>query len=189
MFPIKFYPNRNLLFVLLLVLSSSVLASNHKIYAQPKVDDPLPMNGQQMKDKMDMNMDEVKGKMDMDGIEHSEDHQHEHKMLDVSEVTNRPEVKISIGPDRMKGWNLQIDTTNFAFTPENLNQDSNPNEGHAHIYINGKKAGRIYGEWYYLPDLPKGEVEIKVTLNSNKHEDLMYQGEIVADTLTVFNNK
>ena len=41
--------------------------------------------------------------------------------------------------DKMDGFNLIISTSNFIFSPQNVNEKNNGNEGHAHIYINGTK--------------------------------------------------
>ncbi len=88
----------------------------------------------------------------------------------------------------MKGWNLNIETTNFTFAPETVNQESSPNQGHAHLYINGEKITRIYSNWYHLPELPKGDNEIKITINTNLHEDLIYQGKVIGDRTSINNN-
>lgn len=112
---------------------------------------------------------------------------HSHKTLDISANSAIPTIKIEVYPDKMKGWNLEIKTTNFTFNPETVNQDSNPNKGHAHLYINGKKVTRIYGNWYHISELPKGENEIKVTLNTNLHEDLIYQGNVINDRVMINN--
>jgi len=56
-----------------------------------------------------------------------------------------------------------------------------PSEGHAHLYIDGKKVTRLYGEWYHIPSLSPGTHKITVTLNANSHEDLMVKGKVVSD--------
>ena len=55
-------------------------------------------------------------------------------------------------------------------------------EGHIHLYIDGKKVTRIYGNWYYLPELPPGRHEIRVGLTGNSHEMLMVQDQEIGDT-------
>lgn len=112
---------------------------------------------------------------------------HQHKTLEISANSPIPQVEIIAYSDPIKGWNLEIKTTNFNFNPELINKDSNPNEGHAHLYINGEKVTRIYSNWFYISELPKGKNEIKVTLNTNQHEDLVYQGKIIGDTMTIDN--
>lgn len=115
-------------------------------------------------------------------------HDHHHKPLDISNRTDIPSIEVKAYPDNIQGWNLEIKTVNFEFTPENLDQDSNPNQGHAHLYVNGEKMTRIYSNWYYISELPQGENQIKVTLNTDNHESLVYNGKEIND-LVVIDNK
>lgn len=96
-----------------------------------------------------------------------------------------PTVKLIVSKDRKKGWNLNIQTTNFTFAPENVNQPGNYREGHAHLYINGQKITRIYSDWYYLPALESGRDEITVSLNTNDHKTLTVRGKAISDTAIV----
>lgn len=116
---------------------------------------------------------------------HSE--HHEHKTVIISEDQPVPTISIVVHPDAVRGWNLELVVTNFAFAPEMINQENELNKGHAHLYINGEKITRIYGNWYYLPELPVGENEIKITLNTNQHEDLIYQEQIIEDVVLITN--
>lgn len=113
---------------------------------------------------------------------------HHHKSIELSENDTIPTIKIMVSPDKIEGWNLEIKTTNFVFSPENLDKDSRINEGHGHLYINGKKVTRIYGNWYHIPELPQGKNEIKVTLNTNLHEDLIYNNNVIGDEIIITNN-
>ncbi|MGY6531014.1 MAG: hypothetical protein ACXITR_13905 [Cyanobacterium sp.] len=113
--------------------------------------------------------------------------EHHHQKLDVSNHDLIPTVQIEAMKDDKKGWNLKIITENFDFAPQEINQESSINQGHGHLYINGEKVTRIYGNWYYISDLPKGENEIKITLNTNLHEDLIYQGTIIGDRTVIIN--
>lgn len=83
-----------------------------------------------------------------------------------------PTLETHITPDPASGWNLHIMTQNFAFSPERASLEHVPGEGHAHVYINGVKLGRVYSHWVHLDNLPEGEVEVKVTLNANDHRPL-----------------
>lgn len=96
-----------------------------------------------------------------------------------------PTVNLIVHPDAEKGWNLEVQATNFRFAPEKVNIDSATTEGHAHLYVNGQKITRLYGNWYYLSELPSGRNEIRVTLNTNKHEDLMHDGQMIEATAIV----
>ena len=105
---------------------------------------------------------------------------------------NPPSVKIRLEKDaHTKGaLNLFLDIENFRFTPEEVNKTSRINEGHAHLYLNGEKLTRLYAASYFMDKLPKGNLEIRVTLNTNMHEDLSHKGKLVQDTVVIedFNN-
>jgi hypothetical protein len=55
-----------------------------------------------------------------------------------------PEITMEARPDSHGGWNLHVMTKNFTFTPEKSGEGDRPNEGHGHVFVNGKKAYRIY---------------------------------------------
>ncbi|MGK7877521.1 MAG: hypothetical protein AB4426_30735 [Xenococcaceae cyanobacterium] len=107
---------------------------------------------------------------------------HEHGMIAIPEGDPVPTVDLIVHEDAVKGWNLEVQVSNFRFAPENVNKESNHSEGHAHLYINGKKITRLYGNWYYISKLEPGRNEIKVNLNANGHEALMYNGQMIEDT-------
>ena len=112
--------------------------------------------------------------------EQSNSHHH-HKTVMISENQPVPSIDLVVYEDSLKGWNLEIKLDNFEFAPEMVNENNELNKGHAHLYINGEKITRIYGNWYYLGTLPSGRNEIKVGLNTNGHESLMYQGKLIED--------
>ncbi|MEM9003552.1 MAG: hypothetical protein AAGE59_08510 [Cyanobacteria bacterium P01_F01_bin.86] len=126
---------------------------------------------------------------DADATPHGEDHgdhgsPHEdhgdhgsHGALEVPTDQPVPTVAVTVTPDPVSGWNIEVQTENWAFAPERVNQDSLVNEGHAHLYLNGEKLTRLYSDWYYLPSLPPGEHTLTVGLNANRHETLMHNGE------------
>ncbi len=116
---------------------------------------------------------------------HSGSHHHHHETVMVPENAPVPNLTLELTPDPMRGWNLQIITENFDFAPETVNQDSNVNAGHAHLYVNGEKMTRLYSNWYHIRELPSGEHTITVTLNTNRHEDIMHQGERVQASVAV----
>ncbi len=109
-------------------------------------------------------------------------HQHNHKTVMIEEGQPIPNLDLVVYEDAIKGWNLEIKLDNFQLTPQDVNSDNQLNQGHAHLFINGKKVTRIYSNWYYLETLPTGSNEIKVSLNTNSHDFLMYQGKMIEDT-------
>lgn len=114
-------------------------------------------------------------------LAHEESHSH-HGIINIPNNAAIPAVDLVIHEDTLSGWNLEIRTENFRFAPKNVNQPGDFQEGHAHLYINGKKITRLYSNWYYLGELKLGKNEIKVTLTSNDHKDLVYQGNKIEDT-------
>ena len=107
---------------------------------------------------------------------------HHHKQVEIPATQEAPKVDLIVHKDTMKGWNLEIKVDNFKFAPERINTNSALNEGHAHLFINGKKITRLYSSWYYLNNLEPGNNEISITLNTNKHEDLAIGGKVIKDT-------
>lgn len=122
--------------------------------------------------------------------EMSHDHsKHHHGLLDIEtfgENTPVPAVSFTITPDPMSGWNVLIKADNFTFTPEKVNQDASANEGHAHIFVDGFKMGRIYSEWYHLKKLTPGEHEVQITLNANDHSAWASKGVEIDAKTTIF---
>ncbi len=105
-----------------------------------------------------------------------------HEKLEVGDAPNPPTVALTIHKDPKVGWNLQVRVDNFRFAPEHASTTHVPGEGHAHLFIDGKKITRLYGEWYHIPTLGPGVHKITVTLNANSHEDLVVKGRLVSAT-------
>lgn len=110
-------------------------------------------------------------------------HSHSMKMLTEEDVI--PTVSIEANEDPVSGFNVQISVTDFSFAPQNAGVEAVDGEGHAHLYVDGVKIGRVYGEWVYVGNLEAGLHEIKVSLNSNMHETLMFNGQEIADSVVV----
>ena len=82
-------------------------------------------------------------------------HNHSDKYDQIMEIPSGqvPTVNLVVHKDTMKGYNLEVQVTNFNFAPERVNTAAIPGEGHGHIYINNQKLTRLYGSWYYLENL------------------------------------
>lgn len=85
-------------------------------------------------------------------------------------------VSLHVMQDVVNGVNLKLQVSDFSFTPENVNQVNVSNEGHAHLFIDGVKHGRVYGEWFYVGDLELGPHEFVVKLSQNDHSDHLENG-------------
>ncbi len=80
-------------------------------------------------------------------------------------------VSVDVTLDALSGLNLTIDTTGFDFSPQNIDGQHVQGEGHAHVYVDGEKIGRVYGPHYYLGHVEPGERVIRISLNANSHEE------------------
>lgn len=111
-----------------------------------------------------------------DPAHHQSDAGAEHAMMHETPLElspeEAPEIDIALTPDPKSGYNLQVITRNFTFSPTNAGKENRAGEGHAHVYVNGQKLGRLYGEWMHLDALPVGPVEIEVGLYANDHRPL-----------------
>ena len=108
--------------------------------------------------------------------------EHKHGKMEVPQGEEIPTVDVVVVKDAKKGWNLEAKVSNFQFAPEKVNTSPTPGEGHAHLFVNGKKITRLYSSWYYLENLEPGENKIKVTLNANNHADWASNGKVIEDT-------
>jgi hypothetical protein len=113
----------------------------------------------------------------LDGHDHVAGHggRHDHAAMAAIALpadVNAPTLAAQVIKDPASGWNLHVETTNFRFAPEHASTAHVAGEGHAHVYVNGKKLARIYANWYHIDHLPNGDVMIEVALNSNDHNQL-----------------
>jgi len=92
---------------------------------------------------------------------------------------------LKVTEDAKSGWNVSFDTANFTFAPENASGAHVNGEGHAHIYVDGKKLSRVYSNNYYIDHLDEGERNISVTLNTNDHRDYAVDGAVIEAAQTV----
>ncbi|MDH4168317.1 MAG: hypothetical protein OEW42_01890 [Acidimicrobiia bacterium] len=114
-----------------------------------------------------------------------EGHGHSSDPVDVSGSAPAPSVEITVTDDPESGFNLRAVPGNHTLTPENVNGKNIEGEGHMHIYVDGEKLTRLYGEWYHLPDtFGAGDHEVRVELSANDHSPLAIDGEIIEATAT-----
>ncbi|MEW8970681.1 MAG: hypothetical protein AB2411_08655 [Mesobacillus sp.] len=114
----------------------------------------------------------------------------QHDLVEIPDGYDIPALEISVTEDLSGTWLLTVDTTDFTFEPKKVGSDApSYNEGHAHIYVNGEKVNRLYGPFYNLDTLKKGENEIMVTLNSNNHGVLAYRGKPISSRVVVNSGK
>lgn len=112
---------------------------------------------------------------------------HQHPPREVSPDLPLPGVTHLMFPDAVDGYNVQILTRNFTFTPAAINRAPEDNEGHAHIYVNGVKIARVYSTWYHLSGalLRPGDNDVSVTLNANDHSEWAVDGKPISSVVRV----
>jgi hypothetical protein len=96
-----------------------------------------------------------------------------------------PKVELVVVEDAKSGYNIKIITTDFMFTPENVNGDNVVGEGHAHLYVDGEKIGRVYGNYYHYNGSFEGTKTFMVTLNANDHSEYTVDGEPIVAKVAV----
>ena len=135
---------------------------------------------------MKHNMADMSGMGDMAGMDNMKGMVHDHKPISLPEEAEIPKINIAIFPDKKDGYNLHISLANFELEPpefesaliENPPQfTKNKNgklivDGHAHLYVNGKKISRLYGHYIHLPSalFNQGINMIMVSLNAHSHD-------------------
>jgi hypothetical protein len=135
---------------------------------------------------------EIKHADMLDHSKMSNMHTDMHMNKKISTLPGWAEARVDIvaTDDSMGGYNLKINTTAFRFTPEAAGKAVVPNSGHAHLLVNDKKIGRIYGNYFYLPAnlFVNGTNTIEVSLNANDHSTWMSRDgkRALSATTTVF---
>jgi hypothetical protein len=109
----------------------------------------------------------------------------EQMLLDVTGEASIPAVDLRVTKDRLSGWNVQLETENFTFAPGSVGLTHEMGQGHAHLYINDRKADRLYGNYSHIGSLPAGEYTFRVTLNTNSHQVYAVDGEAISDEVTI----
>jgi hypothetical protein len=103
------------------------------------------------------------------------------------DARSAPLIDVDVFEDAKGGWNLRVNTDNFAWAPEHASGEAIPGEGHGHVYVDGKKVARLYGPWYYLSPtgLSKGRHTVTVTLNANDHTAYAIDDVQITESFTV----
>ena len=139
-------------------------------------------------DHMDMTVGGVVVEGSVTVTETREPSGHSHGMMPLYQVPDgvaNPDVQVTVHQDPKKGWNVHMGTTDFRWAPENASTAPVMGEGHAHLYVDGHKVARVYGEWYHLGSLAEGEHQVRVTLNANNHSDYAKDGVVIEDVVNV----
>ena len=91
-----------------------------------------------------------------------------------------PKASLVIKKDPTGGFNVQVKTTNFLWRPELASMQHVSGEGHAHVYLDGRKIMRIYNEWFHLNTYQfstrSGEQLLSIEFVGNDHSPYTIQG-------------
>ena len=96
-----------------------------------------------------------------------------------------PSLSVMLHRDPISGYNLHLMTEHFTFNAKAAGLEHKDGEGHAHIYVDGKKIARLYGNWFHIGSLADGAKMIKVTLNSNDHRPLYANGKALSAMISL----
>jgi len=79
-------------------------------------------------------------------------HAHTNGATSVHEIEQQaaPTATLDIQKDPTGGFNVQVVTSNFIWRPEMASMKHVPGEGHAHVFLDGRKIMRIYNQWFHL---------------------------------------
>jgi len=106
------------------------------------------------------------------------------KTFPMSMTEPVPTIAMTITEDSMKGWNVHVITTNFTFTPEQLDGATVAGDGHVHLYIDGHLIIML-GDWYHIDALTPGTHTIKVGLFNNDHSAYAVNGNNIEASQTI----
>jgi hypothetical protein len=91
-----------------------------------------------------------------------------------------PKATLEIEKDPTGGFNVQVVTTNFIWRPELASMKHVPGEGHAHVFLDGRKIMRIYSQWFHLNTYQfstrAGEQLLSIEFVGNDHAPYTIQG-------------
>ncbi len=127
----------------------------------------------------------VFGDAGMESADSDSGHHHAPGVPDQVVLETPVSLVITAAADADGGVNIHILVDDFRFAPELVDQAHTSGAGHAHIYLDGEKLGRVFEPDYHIADVPPGEREIRVSLNTNDHSELVFDGKKVEATATV----
>ncbi len=103
--------------------------------------------------------------------DHDHDHHHEDhsRLAEVADGDPIPAVAVDFAETDEPGmFVMTVALTNFTITPDDIDGESVPNEGHMHLLIDGEKVERFV-DTERMITVPEGEHLVEVELNTNDH--------------------
>lgn len=102
--------------------------------------------------------------------------------ISIHEITQEasPQATLEIQKDPTGGFNVHVATTNFRWRPEMASMQHVVGQGHAHVFLDGRKIMRIYNEWFHLNTYQfatkAGEQLLSIEFVGNDHAPYTIQG-------------
>lgn len=91
-----------------------------------------------------------------------------------------PRATLKIKKDPTGGFNVHVETKNFVWRPDMASMKHVSGEGHAHVYLDGRKIMRIYNEWFHLNTYQfatkAGEQLLSIEFVGNDHSPYTIKG-------------
>lgn len=109
-------------------------------------------------------------------------HAHSDGVFTIHEVSEKvaPKATLDLEKDPTGGFNVHVVTSNFVWRPEQASKIHVAGEGHAHVYLDGRKIMRIYSEWFHLNTYQfatrAGEQLLSIEFVGNDHAPYTMQG-------------
>ena len=98
---------------------------------------------------------------------------HQHDLRELPVEVKVPTIQLALYRDEKSGFNLHIHVEHYELEPPEFSDSQAPRvvQGHAHLFINGKKFSRIYSPYLHIPAdaLLQGINGLTVTLNDHQH--------------------
>ncbi len=108
---------------------------------------------------------------------HGEIGQLRHGQMKAVEVDPAPKLALTVvGPATEDGLKINLAVENFEFFVAGDDAAHVPNQGHAHVYLNGLKLGRLYEDEFTIGALKPGAYTVRVALNTNDHRPYAMAG-------------
>ncbi|WDE03361.1 hypothetical protein SG34_018395 [Thalassomonas viridans] len=108
----------------------------------------------------------------MPGHEGMMDHSHEPVAIPANLPV--PKLEVALYKDEKSGFNLHIELADFELEAPEFASEKPLGyvQGHAHLFINGQKIQRVYGQYLHLPGtlFKPGINQVMVTLNNHDHK-------------------
>ncbi|WP_419931745.1 cupredoxin domain-containing protein [Candidatus Poriferisodalis sp.] len=101
------------------------------------------------------------------------------------EAVGNPSIVLKVLEDPASGWNVYVEVDDFRLAPERASTEHIDGEGHMHLYVDGEKVARLYGQWHHLDHLDPGDHEVRVELSANDHVTLTRDGKPISAAVEV----